>query len=55
MPIEVRPPPPRPWTTRPKISTSRLGASAQISEPTMWIMSAAMTVRRRPWMSLILP
>jgi hypothetical protein len=32
-----------------------LGENAQISEPAMWIASAAMTVRRRPWMSLILP
>ena len=55
MPIEVSPPPPRPWTTRPKISISRLGDNAQISEPVMWIVSATMTVRRRPWMSLILP
>ena len=35
MPIDERPPPPRPCSTRPKMSTSMLGASAQTSEPAM--------------------
>ena len=32
-----------------------LGASAQTSEPSMYIEIAISSVARRPWMSLILP
>ena len=39
----VRPPTPRPCTTRAPISTSMLGARAAISEPTAKITSAVCT------------
>jgi hypothetical protein len=32
-----------------------LGASAQTSEPIMYIEIAMISAKRRPWMSLILP
>ena len=44
----MMPPPPIPWTARPRLSTSMLGASAHMTEPAVNSPSPASSMVRRP-------